>query len=139
MSKNGFMSSITAGTARWMALAGLLAALQLLAACRGGEQPTARPHGDGHAQAPVLSMPQTAASETPKSDVPHYYENPDDAKPFPATLDPSNFRDPAVRQAYAVARRIPEVLAEQPCYCYCHTGFGHGSLLHCHVDDHSAA
>jgi hypothetical protein len=122
-----------------LVLAALLAALLALAACRGGEQSAARPHGDGHAPPPVLSVPPTAASQTPKPDVPHYYENPDDAKPFPATLDPSQFADPAVKQAYAVARRIPEVLAAQPCYCYCHENFGHGSLLHCHVDDHSAA
>jgi hypothetical protein len=120
-------------------LAALLGALLALAACRGGGQPAARQHGDGHASPPVLTVPQSAASRTPAADVPHFYENPEDAKPFPATLDPSQFTDPAVKQAYAVARRIPEVLAAQPCYCYCHASFGHGSLLHCHVDDHSAA
>ncbi|MBL8204492.1 MAG: hypothetical protein JNM09_09710 [Blastocatellia bacterium] len=82
------------------------------------------------------------ASEAPSTEVaqkiPHYFENPDDAKPFPKTLDPATMKTTATKQAYATARRIPEVLAQQPCYCFCDKGFGHGSLLDCHIDNHSA-
>ena len=31
-------------------------------------------------------------------------------------------------RAYEIAHEIPEVLAQQPCYCY-YEKFGHGSLL----------
>jgi hypothetical protein len=44
---------------------------------------------------------------------------------------------PPVERAYQVAARIPEVLAEQPCYCWCDK-FGHGSLLDCFATDHGA-
>ncbi len=70
--------------------------------------------------------------------IPHYFEDPNEAKPFPKTLDPATMKTAATKQAYAAARRIPEVLAQQPCYCFCDKGFGHGSLLHCHIDNHSA-
>ena len=69
--------------------------------------------------------------------VPEYHKSEAEAKPFPATLDPAQFRDPAVRRAYQAAREIPGVLAQQPCYCYCDR-MGHKGLLACHRDTHSA-
>lgn len=69
--------------------------------------------------------------------VPDYYQTEAAAKPFPVTLDPAQFRDPAVRRAYQAAREIPGVLAQQPCYCYCDR-MGHKGLLACHRDNHSA-
>ncbi|MEX2264053.1 MAG: hypothetical protein WD696_19020 [Bryobacteraceae bacterium] len=74
-------------------------------------------------------------SSTPP--VPAHFKSAEEAKPFPRTLGPENFRHPAQQKAYQVAREIPEVLVQQPCYCYCDK-MGHGSLLHCHVDAHSA-
>jgi len=38
---------------------------------------------------------------------------------LPATLAPAQFTDPSIKEAYAVALRIPHVLAQQPCYCWC--------------------
>lgn len=84
---------------------------------------------DTHANAVTTEVAQN---------IPHYFEDPEKAKPFPKTLDPEKMKTAAAKQAYAVARRIPEVLAQQPCYCFCDKGFGHGSLLHCHIDNHSA-
>ena len=42
------------------------------------------------------------------------------------------------REAYAVAKKIPETLAQLPCYCYCDQSIGHKSLHSCYEDDHSA-
>jgi hypothetical protein len=82
-------------------------------------------------------QPSPAATEVAQR-VPHFFDDPDKAKPFPKTLDPGQFKHPAQKKAYETARRIPEVLAQQPCYCFCDQGFGHGSLLDCHIDKHSA-
>jgi hypothetical protein len=87
-----------------------------------------------HANHAAGSAPQAKA--TPR--VPDHFLNPTEAKPFPVTLDPKQFSTPSVVKAYQLAKDIPEVLAQQPCYCYCDAGFGHKSLLHCHIDDHSA-
>lgn len=70
--------------------------------------------------------------------VPAYRKQPIDRRTLPATLEPSKFTTPYVVHSYRVAKEMPEALAEQPCYCYCDAGFGHGSLLDCHIDDHSA-
>ena len=69
--------------------------------------------------------------------VPAHYEDAQSAKPFKATLDPQLFFGKA-RQAYEVAREIPETLAQLPCYCYCDQGMGHKSLHSCYESDHSA-
>jgi hypothetical protein len=49
--------------------------------------------------------------------VPPYFKRAEDAKPFPRTLDPAQFQTREVREAYAVANEMPDVLAQQPCYC----------------------
>jgi hypothetical protein len=113
-----------------------LGALLLLGACsqpasdHAGQQTPATAH-TGH---PASAAPQAKA--TPR--IPDHFTHPDAGKPFPQTLDPKTFSSPSVVKAYQLAKDIPEVLAQQPCYCYCDAGFGHKSLLHCHVDDHSA-
>jgi hypothetical protein len=70
-------------------------------------------------------------------DVPPFHRDPNGALPFPETLSPTRYRMPFVSRAYQIAREIPAVLAQQPCYCYCE-GFGHGSLLDCYASDHGA-
>jgi hypothetical protein len=55
---------------------------------------------------------------------------------LPRTLDPNLFKGKA-RQAYQVAKEIPEVLAQMPCLCECEA-FGHENLLDCFVDRHGA-
>jgi hypothetical protein len=69
--------------------------------------------------------------------VPAHYEDAQSARPLKITLDPQQFFGKA-RQAYQVAREIPETLAQLPCYCYCDQGFGHKSLHSCYESDHSA-
>lgn len=53
------------------------------------------------------------------------------------TLEPSKFIG-KTREAYKVAREIPDVLAQLPCYCHCDRGFGHKSLHSCFEDDHAS-
>jgi hypothetical protein len=107
----------------------------LLSGC-GNNAPEAH-HGHQGGVKLELPSPQSGAPVMAQN-VPHYFENPEAAKPFPTTLDPAQFSEPAVKRAYQIAQRIPDVLAQQPCYCFCDKGFNHGSLLHCHIDDHSA-
>ena len=66
--------------------------------------------------------------------IPSHFETADAGRPFPRTLSPSIFDDPVAVKAYAVAQEIPEVLVQQPCYCWCK---GHGSLLGCHTTRHA--
>lgn len=70
--------------------------------------------------------------------VPVHYDRAADAMPFPATLEPGSFKQTEVREAYQTAKEIPEVLAQQPCYCYCQRK-GHRSLLDCFKTDHAAS
>ena len=67
---------------------------------------------------------------------PAFFNRAEDAEPFPATLEPTNFRQADVREAYQTAKEIPEVLAQQPCYCYCQRK-GHRGLLDCFKTDHA--
>ena len=53
------------------------------------------------------------------------------------TLPPSLFSG-KVREAYAIARDIPEVLDQLYCYCRCRENFGHKNLLSCYVDNHAS-
>jgi len=55
---------------------------------------------------------------------------------LPKTLDPSLFRGKA-RQAYQIAKEIPEVIAQMPCFCECEA-YGHENLLDCFIDRHGA-
>ncbi len=40
--------------------------------------------------------------------------------------------------AYELAAKIPKVLYQQPCYCYCDRGMGHTSLHSCFSGTHGA-
>ena len=55
---------------------------------------------------------------------------------LPRTLDPRLFRGKAKR-AYQIAKEIPEVLAQIPCFCECEP-YGHENLLDCFIDRHGA-
>ena len=53
------------------------------------------------------------------------------------TLAPEIFTG-NVRQAYQVAKDIPQTLAQLPCYCHCDMSQGHKSLHSCFEDEHGA-
>lgn len=55
---------------------------------------------------------------------------------LPKTLDPDLFKGKAKR-AYQIAREIPEILAQMPCFCECEP-YGHENLLDCFIDNHGA-
>lgn len=85
---------------------------------------------------PPRAVVQNQAIQKPIGEVPPYYENPEDAKPFPMLLPASHFPDdPVVARAYEAASEIPEMAAQQPCYCFC---AGHRSLLDCYSSNHAA-
>ncbi len=83
------------------------------------------------AQAPVpASTPDTGR-------VPHFHKTLAEAGPLPKILPAEQFRIPVVAKAYRLAAGIREVLAQQPCYCFCDK-LGHGSLVDCFATDHGA-
>jgi len=79
--------------------------------------------------------PATSARPDP-TQVPIFFKRVADAMPFPPTLDPSRFEISSIREAYSVAKEIPDVLAQQPCYCYCQR-IGHRNLLDCFASLHA--
>ena len=68
--------------------------------------------------------------------IPPFHGDVESAKPLPVTQAPSRFPTPFVARAYGIAQEIPEVLAQQPCYCHCER-LGHRSLLDCYTTDHA--
>jgi hypothetical protein len=65
------------------------------------------------------------------------YQTAAEVRTLGSTLEPSRFIG-KTREAYKVAKEIPETLAQLPCYCHCDQGFGHKSLHSCFEDDHAA-
>jgi hypothetical protein len=49
-----------------------------------------------------------------------------------------NFQYPVMKKAYLAAARIPAVLHQLPCYCYCDRNHGHKSLRTCFESQHGA-
>jgi hypothetical protein len=45
---------------------------------------------------------------------------------------------PAQAASYRAAAKVPNVLHQLPCYCYCDRGHGHNSLHSCFEDTHGA-
>ena len=53
-------------------------------------------------------------------------------------LSPTIFQDPKTRAAYQVAKDIPEVLEQLPCFCGCMSHYGHKNNLFCFKDTHGS-
>ena len=53
-------------------------------------------------------------------------------------LSPALFTDPKARAAYQVAKDIPEVLEQLPCFCGCMMNMGHKNNLFCFKDQHGS-
>lgn len=92
------------------------------------QKPAAPAAHDNHAH------PQTA--NTKKPEIPAF-QTPEQIKNLEPTLVAAQFEG-KVREAYEVAKKIPETLAQLPCYCSCDKAFGHKSLHSCYVDDHAS-
>lgn len=82
------------------------------------------------------SRPQSTMSPT-VARVPAHFEDVRSLSELPPTLPPERFFGSA-RQAYQVAKEIPQTLAQLPCYCYCDETIGHKSLHSCYQTDHSS-
>jgi hypothetical protein len=115
----------------WIPLTAFLAGLLALAGCGG------KPASSSNSSPPD-SHGDHAAGTTPTPRIPAHFASANEAKPFPAVLDPKQFSNPVVAKAYALAAENPEVFSQQPCYCYCDAGDNHRSLLDCFATDHGA-
>ncbi len=132
-----------------IALVGLAAMVVIaLVANRSSEQAaTPEPHSHAPTTVPATTPSPPISATTPgapapalqpgEKTVPHFHARLEDALPLPKILPASQFRIPIVAKAYRVAARIPEVLAQQPCYCWCDK-IGHGSLVDCFATEHGA-
>lgn len=75
--------------------------------------------------------------------VPAYHSGPPaKGAKLPAILPPEQLWGPQFqhayqKRAYALAAKIPDVIYQQPCYCYCDR-IGHGSLRSCYESTHAA-
>jgi hypothetical protein len=85
---------------------------------------------------PVASEDHTAAHHAETAAVPRYQQASEVTQLGP-TLPETQFFGKA-REAYRVAREIPQTLAQLPCYCHCDRSFGHKSLHTCFEDDHAS-
>ena len=54
---------------------------------------------------------------------------------LPKTLDPGLIKGKD-KEGYQIAKEIPEVLAQMPCFCGCEA-VGHENLLDCFVNEHA--
>ncbi len=86
----------------------------------------------------IYRLASSTSARLDPNQVPVYFKWVEDARPFPQTLDPAQFQIANFREAYSVAKEIPDVLAQQPCYCYCQR-MGHRSLLDCFRDLHATS
>jgi hypothetical protein len=50
----------------------------------------------------------------------------------------NNAEYPFQTHAYELAAKIPNVIYQEPCYCYCDRGMGHKSLHSCFAGTHGA-
>jgi hypothetical protein len=84
----------------------------------------------------IAWMTLKPAPEVENASTSHFSSNPADR---PVTLSPALFsNDPKAQAAYQVAKDIPEVLEQLPCFCGCMDSFGHKNNLYCFSDQHGS-
>jgi hypothetical protein len=82
------------------------------------------------------SNPTQAAAQS-QEPVPAYHTQPPEGA-LPETMDPAQFENPIVKNAYALSAKVKKVLYQQPCYCHCDRAHGHNSLLDCFTSKHGS-
>jgi hypothetical protein len=90
----------------------------------------------------LLSLAASAQWTNPSTDVPAYnLEAPKTAPPIMSgqQLTGPYFEHPYQVIAYKMAAKVPNVIAQQPCYCRCDRAMGHNSLHSCFEGTHGAA
>lgn len=85
---------------------------------------------------PNQTQPAPPQQSSDMDRVPAYYATEPQADTLAPTLSPEMFWGNS-RQAYDVARKIPQTLAQLPCYCHCDIAHGHRSLQSCFVTEHA--
>jgi hypothetical protein len=116
----------------------LLVVAAVVVATRSGNQPPA----------PTMSVANVSSHSTTRAHegygmgdyaatgrIPAYSETAPDISSLPPTLSPELFTGNK-KLAYQVAKEIPQVLAQLPCYCHCDRGHGHKSLHSCFESEH---
>jgi hypothetical protein len=95
----------------------------------------------------IFAVSPWATSQEPGADegrIPAYHLGP---PPKGAKLPPilteaqlwgANAEYPFQSHAYKLASKIPSVLYQEPCFCYCDREMGHKSLRSCFEGDHGA-
>jgi hypothetical protein len=101
----------------------------VMIACSNANKPTPAEHV-------ALHTPVEPAAPAVKT-IPAHFEKAPSRGSLGPTLDPEMFSG-VTREAYRVAREIPQTIAQMPCYCHCDRGMGHKSLYSCFEDDHAA-
>jgi len=124
------------GRGRWIAVGLLALGAGVFLYALNSETKPAPAASPQNRSAAVAVRPEPAAGQNGQY---RYFENPEDAHPLPVTLSPSQFPNAGIASTYAIAKEIPEVLAQQPCLCGCdNTSDDHRSLLDCYIDEHAS-
>ena len=90
----------------------------------------------GAASASMIAMPRGTGQQSGEPTPAFHSQVPEG--PLTPTLDPAQFENPIVQNAYAKAAKVKKVLYQQPCYCHCDRSLGHGSLLDCFASKHGS-
>ena len=93
--------------------------------------------GKGERKSRVAKEPTISQPSTLPTSVPAHYEAAPGRGSLAATMSPEEFSG-VTRDAYKVAKEVPQTLAQLPCYCHCDKSIGHKSLHSCFEDDHAA-
>ena len=92
----------------------------------------------------VALLAVASSAQFMENEVPAYHPNPpakgETLPPIAssAQLDQMNFKYDFQRRAYEAAAKVPRVLYQLPCYCFCDRSAGHKSLHSCFEGDHGS-
>ena len=92
----------------------------------------------------VAILAVASSAQFTDNEVPAYHPNPpakgEKLTPIAsaAQLDQMNLKYDFQRRAYEAAAKVPRVLYQLPCYCYCDRSAGHTSLHSCFEADHGS-
>jgi Protein of unknown function with PCYCGC motif len=97
-----------------------------------GEATSAHEHAG-----PVAANSPATPAESPVAPRVPAYQAASEVGSLAPTLPASQFVG-KTREAYEAAKKIPQTLAQLPCYCECDLGSGHKSLHTCFENDHAS-
>jgi hypothetical protein len=92
----------------------------------------------------VALLAVASSAQFTENEVPAYHANaPAKGEQLPpiassAQLDQMNLKYDFQRRAYEAAAKVPRVLYQLPCYCFCDRSAGHKSLHSCFEGEHGS-